>query len=40
MPDMCLKASAEGGKPVGFPGELVSLRKGLEEIPALDMEQG
>ena len=37
---ICLKASAEGGKPVGFPGELVSLRKGLEETPAWGMGQG
>lgn len=40
MPEVCLKASAGGGKPVGFPGELVSLRKGLEETPAWGTGQG
>lgn len=40
MLEVCLKASAGGAKPMGFPGELVSLRKGLEETPAWGTGQG
>ena len=28
MPDMCLKACTEGGKPVGFPGRVGQLAEG------------
>lgn len=40
MLELCLKAYAEGSKPMGFPGRGVSVRKGLEETPVWGMGGG